>query len=196
MRMAALTEVLARSSLRVTEARFLELVEQALAELGGPGAADPAGALSEDEVAALTSVKADLSPRRPREPDPRAQAAAAYAALLADAMSVAEVADRLGIDGSRVRHRLAKRQLIGIRQPRGWSLPAYQFGADGQLLPGIERVAAALSGSHPVVVARFFATPQPELVVERRRLTPRQWLEGGGDPSRVAALARTLDLVA
>jgi hypothetical protein len=194
--MAALTEVLIRNNLRVSEARFLELVEQALAELGGLIVDDPAGVLSDDEVAALIAVKADVSPRRRREADPRAQAAAAYAVLLADALSVAEVADRLGIDGSRVRHRLAKRQLIGIRQPRGWSLPAYQFGADGQPLPGIERVASALAGSHAVVVARFFATPQPELRLERRRLTPRQWLEGGGDPSRVAALARTLDLVA
>jgi hypothetical protein len=194
--MAALTEVLSRNNLRVSEARFVALVEQSLAEIGGPGAPDPAAALGRDEMAALTAVKADLTPRREREPDPRAQAAAAYAVLLADAMSVAEVAARLGIDGSRVRHRLAKRQLIGIRQPRGWSLPAYQFGGDGALLPGIERVAAALAGSHPVVVARFFATPQPELVVERRRLTPRQWLEGGGDPGRVVDLARTLDLVA
>jgi hypothetical protein len=95
-----------------------------------------------------------------------------------------------------VRHRLAKHQLLGIRRPRGWLLPAYQFAADGGLLPGVERVTAALAAAHPVAVARFFATGQPELVVDRRRLTPREWLEGGGDPTRVAALARTLDLVA
>jgi hypothetical protein len=194
--MVALTEVLSRNHVRVSEARFIELLEQSLAELGGPVVDHPASALSVDEVEALAAVNADLSPRRPREADPRAGAVAAYAALLADALTVAEVAGRLGIDASRVRHRLLKRQLIGIRQPRGWLLPAYQFGADGQLLPGIERVAAALADSHPVTVARFLATPQPELVVARRRLTPRQWLEGGGDPSRVVAMAQTLDLVA
>jgi hypothetical protein len=194
--MAALTDVLARNRLRVSEERFAELVEQSLVEIGGPTIEDPAGALTADEVAALTSVKADLSPRGKREPDPRLAAAATYTALLADALSVSAVADRLGIDGSRVRHRLAKHQLLGIRQPRGWLLPAYQFGMDGRVLPGLERVAASLADCHPVVVARFFATPQPELVVDRRRLTPRQWLEGGGDPSRVAALAETLDLVA
>lgn len=194
--MAALTDVLSRNHLRVTEARFVELVEQSLAELGGPIIDDPARVLSADEIAALVAVKADLARRGEREADPLVPAAAAYAALLADALSVAEVATRLGIDASRVRHRLAKRQLIGIRRARGWLLPAYQFGADGQLLPGIERVAAALAGSHPVVVARFLSTSQPDLVVARRRLTPRQWLEGGGDPSRVVAMARTLDLVA
>lgn len=194
--MAALTDVLSRNHLRVSEARFVELVEQSLAEFGGPAIDDPAGALSADEAAALAAVKADLAPRGSREADPRVPAAAAYAALLADALTVVEVAARLHIDASRVRHRLARRQLIGIRQPRGWLLPAYQFGADGQLLPGIERVAAALAGSHPVVIARFLATAQPDLVVARRRMTPRQWLEGGGDPSRVVAMARTLDLVA
>jgi hypothetical protein len=194
--MAALNDVLNRSHLRVSEARFVELVEQSLRELGGPVIDDPAGEFSADEVAALTAVTVDLSRRGPRDADPHAPGVAAYVALLADALSVGDVAARLGIDPSRVRHRLAKRQLIGIRQPRGWLLPAYQFGSDGRLLPGIERVAAGLTGSHPVVVARFFATPSPDLVVSRRRLTPRQWLEGGGDPSRVVAMARTLDLLA
>jgi hypothetical protein len=194
--MASLVDVLTRNQLRVSETRFVQLVEQSLHELGGPGAADPAGALTGDEAAALRAVDADLSPLGEREADPRAAAAAAYAALLADALSVAEAAAWLGIDASRVRHRLAKHQLLGIRRPRGWLLPAYQFSADGGLLPGVERVAAALADAHPVTVARFFATVQPDLVVDRRRLTPRQWLEGGGDPSRVAASARSLDLVA
>jgi len=194
--MAALTDVLSRNHLRVSEARFVELVEQSLAEFGGPTIQDPSSVLSAAEVAALAAVNADTTPRRAREADPRAPAAAAYAALLADALTVNEVAGRLRIDASRVRHRLSKHQLLGIKQPRGWLLPAYQFGADGRVVPGIERVAAALANSHPVVVARFLATPQPELVVARRRLTPRQWLEGGGDPGRVVTLARTLDLVA
>jgi hypothetical protein len=194
--MATLNEVLSRNRLQVSEARFAELVEQSLAEIGGPMAVDPAEMLTADEIAALTAVKADLSRRGPRETDPRAAGVAAYAALLADALSVAAVAQRLGIDPSRVRHRLLKRHLLGIRRPRGWLLPAYQFGDDGRLLPGLERVTVALDGAHPVVVARFFATPQAELVVARRRLTPRQWLEGGGDPARVASLAATLDLVA
>jgi hypothetical protein len=194
--MSALVDVLSRNQLRVSEKRFMELVEQSLAEIGGPIVDDPRAVLTVDEVTALRSIKADVSPRGEREPDPRAPAAAAYAALLADALTVGQVATRLGIDDSRVRHRLAKRQLLGIKQPRGWLLPAYQFGADGALLPGIERVASALAPAHPVVVARFFATEAPELVVDRRKLTPRQWLEGGGDPDRVATLVRTLDLIA
>jgi hypothetical protein len=195
--MTSLGAVLSNAGVKVSEQRFAELVEQALSELGRAGAADPEATLAADEVAALTAIEADLSPRRPREADARAGAAAAYAALLADALPVAEVARRLGIDPSRVRHRLARRQLIGIRRPDGWLLPAYQFGADGRLLPGVERVAAAVmaTGSHPVTVARFLATAQAELTAGRRRLTPREWLEGGGDPAAVVALARSLDVL-
>ena len=193
--MAALTDVLSRSDLRVSESRFVELVEQALTELGGPILDEPVTALTADEVAALGAVRADLSRRKPREADPRAAAVAAFVALLADALSVTQVAQRLGIDPSRVRHRLAAHQLVGIRQPRGWALPAYQFGSDGLPLPGLERVAAALADSHPVAVARFFATPQPELLVGRRRVTPRQWLEGGGGPQRVVDLARAVGVI-
>jgi hypothetical protein len=117
--------------------------------------------------------------------------------LLADALPVADVARRLGIDPSRVRHRLARRQLIGIRRPDGWLLPAYQFGADGRLLPGIDRVASAImaTGSHPVAIARFLSTATAELTIGRRRHTPREWLESGGDPAAVVALARGLDLL-
>ncbi|HWB66918.1 MAG TPA: DNA-binding protein [Mycobacteriales bacterium] len=195
--MATVGDVLSRHRVGVSEDRFAALVEQALAELGGPADADPAASLTHDEAAALTAVGADLTPRRRREVDPRAATAADYAALLADALSVTEAAARLGIDGSRVRHRLAQRRLLGIRQSRGWLLPAYQFDAIGGLLPGLDRVAAGVpEGIHPVVLARFFATPQPELVVARRPVSPRQWLQSGGDPDRVLRLVRTLDALA
>jgi hypothetical protein len=195
--MTSLGAVLTNAGVKVSERRFAELVEQALGEFGNAGAADRASALAADEADALRSVEADLSPRRPREVDARAAAAAAYAALLADALPVSEVARRLAIDPSRVRHRLARRQLIGIRRPDGWLLPAYQFGGDGRLLPGIEQVASAVmaTGSHPVAVAQFLATATRELTVGRRRHSPREWLESGGDPAAVVALARDLDLL-
>lgn len=190
-------DTLALAGVHVSEADFVRLVADALGELAGPPAAeDPAAALSTEEAAALVAVGADLRPRRRREPDPRAGGAAAYAAVLADALTVGEVARRLGIDPSRVRHRLARRQLLGIRRTDGWRLPAWQFGADGRPLPGLERVLRALPPSvHPVVVARFFATPQPELVLDGSLVPPRAWLAGGGDPAPVAALASTLDVI-
>jgi hypothetical protein len=191
-----LADVLARAGVRVSEQEFARLVESVLAEVGPAPAPDPAAALSADEAAALQAVGADLRPRRPRERDPRADAAATYAAVLAGSLSVTEVARQLGVDSSRVRHRLAARQLLGVRRTDGWRLPRWQFGADGTPLPGLERVLRALPADiHPVVVARFFATRAPELRMGGATVTPRDWLAGGGDPAPVVALVRGLDLL-
>lgn len=191
-----LADVLADAGVRVSEAEFARLVASVLAEVGPVPADDPAAALTADEAAGLQAVAADLRPRGRRERDPRADAAATYAAVLAGSLPVGEVAHRLGIDTSRVRHRLAAKQLIGIRRADGWRLPAWQFGADGRPLPGLEQVVRALPADvHPVSVARFFATPVPELRVGRGAVSPRDWLAGGGAPSAVVALARDLDIL-
>ena len=188
-----LADVLAHAGVRVSEQEFARLVESVLAEVGPVPLDDPSAALSADEVAGLEAVAADLRPRRARERDPRADAAAGYAAVLAGSLTVAEVARQLGVDTSRVRHRLAARQLLGVRRTDGWRLPAWQFGADGTPLPGIEQVLRVLSGEvHPVALTRFFVTPAAELRVGRAAVSPRDWLAGGGDPTPVVALARDL----
>lgn len=188
-----LAEVLAHAGVRVTEQEFARLVESVLSEVGPAALDDPTQGLSADEVAGLRAIDADLRPRGRRERDPRADAAAGYAAVLAGSLTVAEVAAALGIDTSRVRHRLAARQLLGVRRTDGWRLPAWQFGVDGNPLPGLEQVLRVLSADvHPVAVSRFFITPAPELRVGRATVSPRDWLAGGGDPTPVVALARAL----
>ena len=188
-----LADVLAHAGVRVSEREFARLVESVLAEVGPVPLDDPASALTADEVAGLEAVQADLRPRGARERDPRADAAASYAAVLAASLSVAEVARQLGVDTSRVRHRLGAGQLLGVRRTDGWRLPAWQFGVDGHALPGIERVLRVLSGEvHPVAVTRFFLTTAPELRVGRKAVSPRDWLAGGGDPTPIVALARDL----
>lgn len=195
--MTALADVLSRAGVRVGEEQFAALVADALRDLGPAPADDPAAALGEAEQVALAAVGADLRPRRRGEADPRAAAAAAHAAVLADTLSVAEVAARLGIDGSRVRHRLAERKLLGVRRSDGWRLPTWQFGPDGLPVPGLERVLRAFAaGTPPVVTARFFLTPQPELTHGRVAVSPLDWLAAGGDPARVAALAAGLAVLA
>jgi hypothetical protein len=116
--------------------------------------------------------------------------------VLADTLTVAEAARGLGVDTSRVRHRLAARTLLGIRRTDGWRLPSWQFGADGRPLPGLEKVLRALPPETPaVVVARFFLSPQPELAAGRRAMSPREWLAAGGDPAPAVALAASLQLL-
>lgn len=186
-------EVLSRAGVEVSEREFADLVASVLDELGPPPADSPRDALTAEQADALAAIGADLAPRRRRERDPRVDAAATYAAVLADTLWVGEVAARLNIDASRVRHRLARRQLVGIRRTDGWRLPRWQFGADGAPLPGLERVLRALPADvHPVVVARFFATDVPELRIGRTAVSPRAWLEYGGDPAPVVALAAAL----
>ena len=85
--------------------------------------ADPRTELTAEERALLEAGGADLRPLGPGEDEPVVRAAAEYAALLASALTVPEVARRLGVDGSRVRQRLAARQLYGIRRPTGWPIP-------------------------------------------------------------------------
>ncbi|HEU5034738.1 MAG TPA: DNA-binding protein [Mycobacteriales bacterium] len=191
--MATVGDVLTRAGVAVSESEFARLVAAALRDLGPAPADDPAAALSAPEREALAAVGADLQRRGRREADPRAAAAAGVAAVLADAVPVAAAAQRLGVDASRVRHRLADHQLFGVRRSDGWRLPSWQFGPDGLPLPGLERVLRALPADvHPVVATRFFLTPQPELVLGRTALSPRQWLAGGGDPAAVVALAAGL----
>ena len=191
--MATVADVLERAGVGVSETEFARLVEAALTELGPEPTGDPRAGLTADEAAALEAVGADLRPRRRRETDPRAGSAAAVAAVLADTLSVTEVARRLGVDASRIRHRLAAHTLVGIRRTGGWRLPRWQFGVDGLPLPGLPVVMRALpADAHPLVVAQFFATPQPELVLGRKTVSPRDWLAGGGDPAPVAALALAL----
>lgn len=185
--------VLSRAGVRLSEEAFAALVADVLAELGPAPADDPRAALTEDEADALDAVGADLRPRRRRDLDPRGSAAAGYAGVLAASLSVADVARRLGVDTSRVRHRLARRQLVGVRRTDGWHLPSWQFGDDARPLAGLERVLRALPDEiHPVVTTRFFLTPQPELLIEGTPVSPREWLVGGGDPGPVAALAAAL----
>jgi hypothetical protein len=186
-------EVLRQAGVGVSEPEFAALVAAVLDEFGPPPADSPRDALTAEQADALAAIDADLAPRRRRERGARADAAAIHASVLVDTFWVGEVAARLEIDTSRVRHRLARRQLVGIRRTDGWRLPRWQFGADGRPLPGLEQVLRALPVEiHPVVLARFFATAVPELRMGRTTVSPREWLEGGGDPAPVVALAAAL----
>lgn len=126
---------------------------------------------------------------------PLARTAAKYVALLATARTVAEAAQLLGVDQSRVRQRLGQRTLYGIKVARGWRLPAFQFDLDqpDRLVPGIGRVLAALPPDlHPIAVYNWFTLPEPDLHLQGETLSPLEWLRSGGAPETVAAIAADL----
>ncbi|KZB86674.1 hypothetical protein [Amycolatopsis regifaucium] len=186
----ALENVLAKAGLKVDANEFLTLVEDAARRLSPPNP-DPSHYFSADQRAALTDVGLDLSPRAEDEPDFRARTVAAHAVLADSALSVLEAAKALGVDDSRIRHRLKEGRLTGWKD-QGWRLPAWQFTGSG-VLPGLEVVLRAVPEDQPaLVVATFMSTPQTELVINDHPATPRQWLLSGGDPEHVARLVATL----
>jgi hypothetical protein len=187
----ALEDVLAKAGLRIDAEDFLTLVQDAARRLVPPNP-DPAQFFTPPQRQALGEVGLDLSPHHEDEPDYRARSVAARAVLAESALTVAAAANLLGIDPSRVRHRLAGRRLTGWKDQGGWRLPAWQFTEDG-VLPGLDVVLAAVPEDEPaLVVAAFMTSPQDDLVIAGDPGTPRQWLLAGGDPRPVAALAGTL----
>jgi len=188
---AALKSVLAKAGLRVDPDEFLTLVEDAARKLS-PADPDPADYFSAEQREALTDVGLDLAPRRHKEVDHRARAVAAQAVLRDSAVTVADAAKAVGVDPSRIRHRLAASRLTGWKDRGGWRLPAWQFTNAG-VLPGLEVVLEAVPDDQPpLVVAAFMSTPQPDLLLDGEPATPRQWLLATGDPDPVAKLVSML----
>ncbi|RZS43289.1 hypothetical protein EV193_102268 [Herbihabitans rhizosphaerae] len=193
--MTALETVLAKAGLRVNAVEFLHLVEDAAKRLSPPNP-DPTDYFSSEQRDALGEVGLDLSPRRPDEIDARARTVAAQTVLRDSALTVLDAARKLGVDDSRIRHRLAAGRLVGWKDRGGWRLPAWQFTSSG-VLPGLETVLAAVPDDQPpLVVAAFVTTPQEDLRINGSPATPRQWLLAGGEPQRVAELAAVLGIPA
>lgn len=188
---AALETVLARAGLKVTANEFLTLVEDAAKKLTSPQV-DPGAHFTEVERLALTEAGLDLTPLSDSEVDARARTVAEQAVLRDTALSVNQAADRVGVDSSRIRHRISERRLIGWKDRGGWRLPAWQF-SDTDVLPGLDAVLALMPVDQPaLVLANFMTTPQEDLEIGDRPASPREWLLAGGDPQRVAELAATI----
>lgn len=191
MTVALLETVLARAGLKVTAHEFLSLVEDAARKLT-PVQPDPAAHFTDAQRAALGDVGLDLSPFGEDEADPRARMIAEQAVLRDTALSVNQAADRVGVDTSRIRHRIGSGRLIGWKDRGGWRLPAWQF-TDTDVLPGLEIVLAAMPDDQPaLVLANFMTTPQDDFELNDRPVSPRDWLMAGGSPQRVAALASAI----
>lgn len=177
--MAISPDLLRRAGIVLSPDRFEALVEQVVTEMPAVVSASAVADLTPEEADALQRGGLDLSLLRPDEDDPFARAAAAYAALLASSLTVQETARRLGVDGSRVRQRLAARTLYGIRHGDGWRIPVFQFDG-GRLLPALAAVVSRLDPTlHPLAVFRWFTTPDPDLRTDNTPLSPRDWLRRG-----------------
>lgn len=124
---------------------------------------------------------------------------AGFAAHLAvSAFTAEEVASGLGVSASRVRQKRLAGKLWAIPDGQSWVFPVLQFetSADGgpiRQVRGLDQVLKALpEGLHPVAIAGFLRTPQPDLFHDRP-MTPVEWLRAGGDVDQAIAAAASAD---
>lgn len=170
---------LRRAGLTIDGDEFLRRVMAAAARmLPSRPIQDTRADLSHEEVAFLRDAGVRLSVFTPidhGDDSPLVRAAEEYGALMATSLSIQELAARLGVDASRLRHRLADHALFGIKEGNAWRLPLFQLDDTGQrLVPGIEQVAPAWTGIHPLAVRRWFLGASSDLQdLSGAQLSPR-----------------------
>src|SRR5688500_552858 len=120
-----------RAGLTVALDDFERLVMEAVERvLPDQPAVDGRAELTGPEVQFLQRAGIDLGDLAPRDlgaGSPIVRAAAEYAALLASSLTTAELAQRLGVDESRVRQLLSQHALYGIRGRKAWRIPVFQL---------------------------------------------------------------------
>jgi hypothetical protein len=154
-------------------------------------------------AAALPEAEAALFDKSDFAEDERAYARVTVetlgrtARLISTAYTAGEAAERLGVNESRIRQRRADRTLWAIEDRGGWVFPALQFddepGRRGQIR-GLEQVLRVLPANlHPLSVAGFLTTPQPDLRVGDQPVSLLEWLRSGGDVRPVLDVAEAAD---
>jgi hypothetical protein len=98
------------------------------------------------------------------------------------------MAERLGVDRSRVSQRLAERSLYAFELGEERCFPAWQLS--GMPQHSLRTVLGALDpGLHPLVVDHWFNTPNVDLPgPDDEPVTPVEWLATGGSPETLVEL--------
>lgn len=190
--MSVVSEVLEAYDAGLTEEDVAQMLLQALKG----GAHRGAVALTAGEAAFLKAHAGvpGYDPARP--PDTRRLAAARLEvemSVVATSLSTEELAERQGVDGSRVRHRARDGSLYSVRIGRSLRFPLWQFDDAFHTIPGLSTVLAALpKGLHPAEVEGWMTNPNPNLVIDEEIVSARDWLLRGGDVGNVEELTESL----
>lgn len=106
--------------------------------------------------------------------------------MTADAVSLRDAAQELGLSPGRLRQMIAERpngkaELFGVRDSQGhWLVYRYQLVDKGLVARHGRIVQRSLPpGMDPVAAAAWWDTPNPGCYHGRRELSPRQWLAAG-----------------
>ncbi|RNL51411.1 hypothetical protein [Arthrobacter oryzae] len=125
-----------------------------------------------------------------------ASAANAAARIIFDssAITASEVAERMHLSTSTIRHYKAARKLYSYFLNGKLAFPDWQFNDAGdKSIPSLEDILDTLPDDlHPQTVAGFFLTPQPDLVLNGEPVSAKAWLEAGGSKEIVVGLAEGL----
>ncbi|QIK50254.1 DNA-binding protein (plasmid) [Gordonia terrae] len=124
------------------------------------------------------------------------------ARLYSTAFSAAEVAKALGVSDSRVRQRRLAHTLWAINDGGSWVFPAPQFhhtesGKD-EFVRGLDQVLPRLLTRelHPTAIAGFLGSPHPQLSIDGRPSSVKQWLLHGEPVDAVLELLDVADWTA
>ncbi|MGH3492169.1 MAG: helix-turn-helix domain-containing protein [Sciscionella sp.] len=192
MTVAGLTEVLQRHRVGLSDAEVVAELDAALSAASDAGATP----LSTGETDFLRThagphAASAIDTRSPgRE---RTERGRAITQRLADAIagswSIAETAQLLGVDRSRISHRLKTGTLWAFSLGRHRRIPRWQITAAGETLPGLAVVVPAIpAGLDPQALDAFVHTAQPDFTDQ----TPLAYLAAGGDPALVAGFVADL----
>lgn len=155
-----------------------------------------ADSFTDSEARALAEAHVDVSGPPGGGVQAALSARAAAQRLVVEALSVEDAAALLKVSAGRVRQRLASGELVAVRGPGGSSVvPRWQIG-DGRVVPALDVVLADVAPDvHPLTLARYMASPNPDLLLEDEPVSPAEWLLSGGQPEPVTELLRSLTLI-
>lgn len=191
--MATISDLLVRYGIDISEDELVEAFRPVLEAAGRPLAttvpADEATFLADHAGMAIDSTGAGE-----RRPGTVLERLTGEFGDLTRSLSGRELAERWGIDPSRVRHRARDGSLYAVRAVRALRFPSWQFDGDVRPLPALPRILAALPADlHPLEVEGWMTTANGNLIVDGRATTPRDWLIGGGDLTAVIEVAASVD---
>ncbi len=151
-----------------------------------------------DAKRGLTTVEqevlkdAGFTLERKAGPDPLAETAVKYAAIVKRSLSSKAVSKKLGLADSRVRQMISDRSLYSFLIDHNRYIPDFQF-VDNKLVPNLARVNRSLSTSmHPVAVYNWYHLPHVDLFVNDdidQTVSPLEWLKAGENIEKVVFLA-------
>jgi len=114
---------------------------------------------------------------------------------LETSLSTEQVIARLNVTGSYLKRLRKAHYLHAVNHDGDLRYPGWQFSnAPGRaVVHGIDIVAVAIPSDWALAaINAFMQAPQPALSLDGHPQTPEQWLDRGGDPTRVAEILQEI----